>query len=153
MSIESGAVAPTFTLNDQHGSPVSLESFRGEKNVVLIFYPLTFTNVCKVELSAISEDLSTYQNDGVQVLAVSVDSFFAHRVWAEEQGYDFPILADFWPHGETAKAYGVFDDTMGVALRGTFVIDKEGVVRWSVVNAIPDARDQAEYEKVLASLS
>jgi peroxiredoxin len=153
MSIESGAVAPTFTLNDQHGSPVSLESFRGEKNVVLIFYPLTFTNVCKGELSAISEDLSTYQNDGVQVLAVSVDSFFAHRVWAEEQGYDFPILADFWPHGETAKAYGVFDDTMGVALRGTFVIDKEGVVRWSVVNAIPDARDQAEYEKVLASLS
>jgi peroxiredoxin len=153
MSIESGAVAPAFTLNDQHGSPVSLESFRGEKNVVLIFYPLTFTNVCKGELSAISEDLSTYQNDGVQVLAVSVDSFFAHRVWAEEQGYDFPILADFWPHGETAKAYGVFDDTMGVALRGTFVIDKEGVVRWSVVNAIPDARDQAEYEKVLASLS
>jgi peroxiredoxin len=153
MSIESGAVAPTFTLNDQHGSPVSLESFRGEKNVVLIFYPLTFTNVCKGELSAISEDLSTYQNDGVQVLAVSVDSFFAHRVWAEEQGYDFPILADFWPHGETAKAYGVFDDMMGVALRGTFVIDKEGVVRWSVVNAIPDARDQAEYEKVLASLS
>jgi alkyl hydroperoxide reductase subunit AhpC len=108
--------------------------------------------VCKGELAGIRDDLSTYQNDDTQVLAVSVDSVFAHKVWADEQGYDFPILADFWPHGEVAATYGVLDDVMGVAKRGTFVIDKTGIVRWSVVNAIPDARDQAEYEKVLADL-
>ncbi len=151
-AVEVGAEAPDFTLPDQQGTPISLASFRGEKNVVLVFYPLTFTNVCRGELAAIGEDLGRYQNDDVQVLAVSVDSFFAHRVWAEEQGYEFPILADFWPHGEVARAYGVFDDTMGVALRGTFVIDKAGVVRWSVVNAIPDARDQDAYAAVLADL-
>ncbi len=150
---EVGSQAPDFTLNDQQGTPVSLASFRGEKNVVLVFYPLTFTNVCKGELTSISEDLGRYQNDDTQVLAVSVDSFFSHRVWADEQGYEFPILADFWPHGETAKAYGVFDDALGVAKRGTFVIDKAGVVRWSVVNAIPDARDQDAYAAVLAELS
>ncbi|HEX7355532.1 MAG TPA: peroxiredoxin [Mycobacteriales bacterium] len=153
MAVETGQPAPDFTLRDQEGKDVTLSSFRGAKNVVLVFYPLTFTNVCKGELSALRDDLGTYQNDDTQVLAVSVDSVFAHRVWAEEQGYEFPILADFWPHGEVAKTYGVLDDAMGVAKRGTFVIDKQGVVRWSVINAIPDARDQAEYERVLADLS
>lgn len=152
MSVETGQPAPDFTLRNQHGEDVALSSFRGSKNVVLVFYPLTFTNVCKGELSALRDDLATYQNDDTQVLAVSVDSVFAHRVWAEEQGYEFPILADFWPHGEVARTYGVLDDVMGVAKRGTFVIDKQGVVRWSVVNAIPDARDQAEYARVLADL-
>lgn len=100
-----------------------------------------------------TRQLSTFQNDDVQVLAVSVDSPFAHKTWAEQQGYTFPLLADFWPHGKVAQDYGVFNDTMGVATRGTFVIDKEGTVRWTVVNAIPDARDHAEYAKVLAELS
>jgi peroxiredoxin len=153
MSVENGQPAPDFTLRDQEGQDVTLSSFRDSKNVVLVFYPLTFTNVCKGELSGIRDDLTTYQNDDTQVLAVSVDSVFAHRVWAEEQGYGFPILADFWPHGEVATTYGVLDDAMGVAKRGTFVIDKQGVVRWSVVNAIPDARDQAEYAKVLSELT
>jgi peroxiredoxin len=152
MAVETGQPAPDFTLRDQNGADVTLSSFQGSKNVVVVFYPLTFTNVCKGELAGIRDDLSTYQNDDTQVLAVSVDSVFAHKVWADEQGYDFPILADFWPHGEVAAAYGVLDDVMGVAKRGTFVIDKTGIVRWSVVNAIPDARDQAEYEKVLADL-
>jgi peroxiredoxin len=152
MAVETGQPAPDFTLRDQNGADVTLSSFQGSKNVVVVFYPLTFTNVCKGELAGIRDDLSTYQNDDTQVLAVSVDSVFAHKVWADEQGYDFPILADFWPHGEVAATYGVLDDVMGVAKRGTFVIDKTGIVRWSVVNAIPDARDQAEYEKVLADL-
>lgn len=153
MPVENGQPAPDFTLRDQEGQDVTLSSYQGSKNVVLVFYPLTFTNVCKGELGAIRDDLTTYQNDDTQVLAVSVDSVFAHRVWAEEQGYEFPILADFWPHGEVAKTYGVLDDAMGVAKRGTFVVDKQGVVRWSVVNAIPDARDQAEYATVLSELS
>ncbi|MBX6390217.1 MAG: peroxiredoxin [Frankia sp.] len=152
MTVDVGAVAPDFSLKDQNNEVVSLSDFHGKRNVVLIFYPLTFTNVCKGELCAVRDDLASFQNDDVQVLAVSVDSPFAHKVWADEQGYDFPLLADFWPHGAVAKAYGVFDEEKGIAVRGTFIIDKEGVVRWKVVNAIPDARDQAEYLKVLATL-
>jgi peroxiredoxin len=153
MAIEVGALAPDFTLKDQTGTEVTLSSFRGQKNVVILFYPLTFTGVCQGELCAVRDDLGTFQNDDVQVLAISVDAAPSHKAWSEQQGYTFPILADFWPHGGVAQSYGVFDDTKGLALRGSFVVDKEGVVRWSVVNAIPDARDHADYAKVLSTLS
>lgn len=152
MSLEVGAVAPDFTLKDQHNGDVNLASFKGQKAVVLIFYPATFTGICQGELHAVQEELATLQNDDVQVLAVSVDSPFAHKVWAEQQGFTFPILSDFWPHGAVAQEYGAFNDLAGRATRGTFVIDIDGIVRWSVINAIPDARDHSEYAKVLASL-
>ena len=152
MTVEVGSVAPDFTLRDQNNQEVTLSSFRGRKNVVLLFYPLTFTGVCQGELCAVRDDLSSFQNDDVQVLAVSVDSAFSHKVWADREGYDFPLLADFWPHGAVARSYGVLNEDKGIALRATYVIDKDGVVRWKVVNAVPDARDQAEYLKALASL-
>ena len=152
MSLEVGDTAPDFTLKNQHNGEVNLASFKGRQAVVLLFYPATFTGVCQGELCAVQEDLSTFQNEDVQVLAVSVDSPFANKVWAEREGFSFPILSDFWPHGGVAQAYGVFNDVVGRATRGTFVIDKEGVVRWNVVNAIPDVRDHSEYAKVLAGL-
>jgi peroxiredoxin len=120
--------------------------------VVLIFYPTTFTGICQGELAAVQADLATLQNEAVQVIAVSVDSPFANKVWAEQQGFTFPILSDFWPHGAVAQAYGVFDDIVGRATRGTFVIDRDGIVRWKVVNAIPDAREHAQYARALAQL-
>ncbi len=150
--VDVGALAPDFTLKDQHGQDVSLLSFRGEKAVVLIFYPLAFTGVCTGELCAVRDDLSRFQNDAVQVLTVSVDSPPTHRVFADQEGYTFPLLSDFWPHGAVAQTYGVFNDAAGLATRGTFVIDTQGIVRWKVVNAIPDARDQAEYLAALADL-
>ena len=153
MSVEIGEAAPDFTLKDQHNGEVNLASFRGRQAVVLIFYPATFTGVCQGELAAVQGDLATLQNDDVQVMAVSVDSPFANKVWAQEQGFSFPILSDFWPHGAVAQAYGVFNDVVGRATRGTFVIDREGIVRWKVVNAIPDARDHAAYAKALAALT
>ncbi len=152
MAIEVGTKAPEFELKSQHGETVKLSDFRGEKNVVLIFYPFAFTGVCTGELCALRDELPTFVNDDVQLLAVSNDSPFTLRVFAEREGLDYPLLSDFWPHGETSSAYGVFDDTKGCAVRGTFVIDKEGVVRWSVVNAIPDARDLNDYVKALAEL-
>jgi peroxiredoxin len=152
VAAEVGTEAPDFTLRDQNNQEVKLSEFRGRRNVVVVFYPLTFTGVCQGELCSIRDDLESFQNDDAQVLAVSVDSPYAHKVWADQQGYEFPLLADFWPHGAVAKAYGVLDEAKGIATRGTFVIDKEGVVRWKVVNAIPDARDQAEYVKALAAL-
>ncbi|MEV7013489.1 peroxiredoxin [Streptosporangium sp. NPDC051022] len=152
MAVETGSAAPDFELKDQHGTPVKLSDHRGKK-VVLIFYPLAFSSVCHGELCAIRDEFVATAPDDVQVITVSVDSMFTHRAWADQEGYDFPLLSDFWPHGQVARAYGVFDEEKGIATRGTFVIDGEGVVRWSVVNPIPQARDIAEYRKVLAEIS
>lgn len=138
---------------DQHGRQVSLSDFRGQRVVVLLFYPYAFTGTCTGELRAIQDTLPTFQNDDVQVLGVSCDSMFALRVFADQQRLDYPLLSDFWPHGEVAHAYGVFDEERGAAVRGTFVIDRGGVLRWQVVNAIPDARDTAEYERVLQRIA
>ena len=153
MAVEVGDQAPDFELKDQHGTPVSLSSFRGSKNVVLVFYPLAFSGVCTSELCAIRDSFPEVSRDDVELITVSVDSMFAHRAWADAEHYEFALLSDFWPHGDVARAYGVFDDNAGLATRGTFVIDKDGVVRWKVVNPIPQARDIADYQKALAALS
>ena len=153
MAVEIGDEAPDFELPDQHGTPVKLSSFRGSKNVVLVFYPLAFSPVCSGELCALREDFPEVSRDDVELLTVSVDSLFAHRAWAEQENFQFSLLADFWPHGAVAKQYGVFDEARGLATRGTFVIDKQGVVRWSVINPIPQARDIADYQKALAELA
>jgi peroxiredoxin len=153
MAVEIGDVAPDFELPDQHGSPVKLSSFRGKKNVVLVFYPLAFSPVCSGELCGLRDSFpeATARED-VELLTVSVDSFFTHRAWADAEKFEFSLLADFWPHGAVAKSYGVFDEDKGLATRGTFVIDSRGVVRWKVVNPIPQARDIADYQKALAGL-
>jgi mycoredoxin-dependent peroxiredoxin len=153
MAIEVGERAPDFELKDQHGTPVRLSGFRGEKNVVLVFYPLAFSGVCTGELCALRDDFPEVTREDVELLAVSVDSTHVIRTWSEQQNFGFTLLADFWPHGAVAKLYGVFDENLGFAKRGTFIIDKTGVVRWSVVNPIPQARDIAEYQKVLADLA
>ena len=153
MTITIGSVAPDFELNDQNGNKVSLSSFKGKKNVVLLFIPFAFTGTCTGELCAMRDDLASFQNDNVELLALSCDSMFTQRIWAEQEGYKFPVLSDFWPHGATAKAYGILDEARGCALRGTFVIDKEGIVRWSVVNGLGDARSNDDYKAALAVLA
>ncbi len=147
----NGVAALEFTLPDHHGRQVSLSDFRG-RVVVLVFYPYAFTSTCTGELRAIQDTLPTLQNDDVQVLGVSCDSMFALRVFADQQRLDYPLLSDFWPHGEVARAYGVFDEERGVAVRGTFVVDRAGVLRWQLVNAIPDGRDTADYERVVEQI-
>jgi mycoredoxin-dependent peroxiredoxin len=152
MAVEVGDEAPDFELKDQHGTPVRLSGFRGVKNVVLVFYPLDFSGVCTGELCALRDEFPEINRDDVELLAVSVDSTFAHRAWADAEHFQFGLLSDFWPHGHVAGRYGVFDSERGLATRGTFIIDKGGVVRWKVVNPIPQARDIAEYSKALAAL-
>jgi peroxiredoxin len=152
MAVEIGEQAPDFELTDQHGTPVRLSGFRGSKNVVLVFYPLAFSGVCSGELCAMRDEFPEVTRDDVELLTVSVDSRFTHKAWADAENFSFALLSDFWPHGAVAKAYGVFQENMGIATRGTFVIDKAGVVRWKVVNPIPEARDIADYQKALASL-
>jgi len=150
--VEVGEQAPDFTLVDQHGEPVTLSDFRGSKNVVLLFFPYAFSGTCTGELCTIRDRLPTFDNDDTVTLAVSVDQKFAQRAFADREGYTFPLLADFWPHGAVARSYGVFVEDKGAAARGTFIIDKQGVVRWSVVHGIGEARDADAYEKALAEL-
>ncbi|GAA3797512.1 peroxiredoxin [Streptomyces phyllanthi] len=152
MAIQVGDKAPDFELKDNHGATVKLSEFRGEKNVVLLFYPFAFTGVCTGELCELRDNLPKFVNDDTRLLAVSNDSIHTLRVFAEQEDLEYPLLSDFWPHGETSRAYGVFDEDKGCAVRGTFIIDKEGIVRWSVVNALPDARDLNEYVKALDTL-
>ena len=152
MAVEVGDEAPDFELKDQHGTPVRLSQFRGAKNVVLVFYPLAFSGVCTGELCAMRDEFPEVSRDDVELLTVSVDSMFAHRAWADAEHFEFGLLSDFWPHGQVAAKYGVFDAEKGLAIRGTFVVDKGGIVRWKVVNPIPQARDIADYQKALASL-
>ena len=151
-SLAIGSHAPDFELPDQHGVKVSLASFRGKKNVVILFYPFSFTGTCTGELCAIRDDLKDFQNEDVQVLAISCDSIFSQRTYAEAQGYTFPVLSDFWPHGAVSRLYGVFKEDRGCAIRGTFIVDKAGVLRWQVVNAMGDARIISEYKAAIAAL-
>jgi mycoredoxin-dependent peroxiredoxin len=151
--LEVGHEAPDFTLSNQHGESVTLSQYRGSKNVVLLFYPWAFTGVCTGELGSIRDRVAEFENDDTVTLAVSCDAKFSLRVFAEQERYTYQLLADHWPHGAAAQAYGVFVEAKGAAKRGTFIIDKAGVVRWIVVNEIPDKRDPDEYARVLAELN
>jgi len=149
--VEVGSIAPNFTLNDYNKQPVSLRDFEGEKPVLLVFYPFAFSGICTGELCQLRDEFTDYE-DKVQVLGVSVDTPFALKAWAEQQGYQFPLLSDFWPHGEVARKYGVFLEKAGLATRGTFLIDTHGVVRFAEVNGPGEARDQAAWKKAIAEL-
>ncbi len=151
MAIEVGAAAPDFVLKDQNNQEVRLSDFRGAKKVLLVFYPLAFTGTCQGELCAVRDNLNDFANDSVQVLTVSVDSSYSHKIWADQQGYEFPLLADFWPHGAVAEAYGVFNAEKGFANRGTFVIDTDGTVTFAEQNGPGQARDQDAWRKALAA--
>ena len=150
--VANGQAAPDFELKDQTGTKVSLSSFQGKKNVVVLFIPFSFTGTCTGELCAIRDDLASFENDNVQVLAISCDSMHTQKIFAAQEGYTFPVLSDFWPHGAVSKAYGIFNEDIGCAMRGTFIIDKEGIVRWSVVNGLGDARNNGDYKAAIAAL-
>jgi peroxiredoxin len=153
MSLEIGQEAPDFELRSSTGDTIKLSQYRGDKNVALVFYPFTFTAVCHGELCALRDDLNRYESAGVQVLAISCDTAPAQKKWAEEEGYGFPVLADFWPHGAVAQAYGVFNDKLGCAMRHTFLIDKDGkIVDTFNTDAITTPREGERYQEALAKL-
>jgi peroxiredoxin len=152
MAVEVGSKAPDFTLSDYNKQQVTLSSFQGDKNVLLVFYPFAFSGICTGELCQVRDELTEYTDHNVQVIGISVDSPFALKAWAEQEGYKFPLLADFWPHGEVAKTYGVFNEKAGLAVRGTFLIDKTGTVRFTEINGPGEARDQNAWKKAIATL-
>jgi alkyl hydroperoxide reductase subunit AhpC len=120
--------------------------------VVLVFVPFAFSGTCTAELCAIRDDIALFDDAGVRLLVVSCDATFSLRAWQEQEGYTFDLLSDFWPHGEIARAYGVFDEERGLAIRGSFLIDADGVLRWALVNPRSQARDLDAYRAALALL-
>jgi len=152
MALAIGSMAPDFELVNQHGQKISLSSFQGKKNVVVIFYPFAFSGICTGELCALRDDLAAFQNEKVELISISCDPMYANKVFAEQEGYKFQVLSDFWPHGGIAKAYGVFDENRGCATRGSFIIGTDGKIKWMVVNGLGEARNIAEYKAALSAL-
>jgi peroxiredoxin len=148
-----GELAPDFTLRDQNNRPVSLASYRGVKDVLLVFFPLAFTGACESELGEIRDRLPDFENDRTEVIAVSVGPPPTHKVWSAAQGYLFPIVSDFWPHGEVARSFGVFNEKAGYPNRGTFVIDRGSVIRFSEMNDPGVPRDQRLWVDALGALA
>ncbi len=152
MTLSIGSAAPDFTLKNQHGEDITLSSYRGKK-VVLVFFPFAFSGICTGELCEIRDRLGELAGLDAEVLAVSCDHFFSNRAFADRDGYEFSILSDFWPHGDISRAFGTFNEEVGVADRGTYVIDREGVLRWTVNQGIGDARSLDDVRRALADIS
>ncbi|GAB3222903.1 peroxiredoxin [Mycolicibacterium hippocampi] len=147
-----GEDAPDFTLKDQNNQPVTLSSLRGAKNVLLVFFPLAFTSICARELDEIRDHPDDFVNDETATLAISVGPSPTHKVWAAQRGFTFPVLADFWPHGAVSQAYRVFNDESGFANRGTFAVDRSGVIRFAECKQPGEMRDRAVWSHALAAL-
>ena len=152
MTISVGDRAPDLSLPDQDKQVVALSDLRGTP-VLLVFYPFAFSRLCTVELCRLRDELADYTDAGVRVLAVSTDPVFSLKAYREQEGLDFPLLSDFWPHGAAAQAYGVFNERAGMALRATFLLDGDGVVRFAQVNSPGDVREQSEWKAAVAQLA
>ena len=149
--LQVGEVAPDVALRDADRRLVRLSEHAAGRAAVVVFYPWAFTGVCTGELCAIRDRLPELDNERSVTVAISCDAPATLRAFADREGYTFPLLSDHWPHGSVSRAFGVFDERAGAAVRGTFVLDPDRVVRWRVVNAIPDAREIDEYVAALAS--
>ena len=136
-----GELAPDFTLRDQFGQDVTLSDYRGTKAVALLFYPFAFSGVCTGEMTAIRDRLDEFMTFDTEVVGLSCDPIYAVRAFADADGLNFPLLSDFWPHGEVTRAYDVFDEKKGCPQRSSYVVDRSGIVRWAVHNASSDGRD------------
>ena len=152
MSVSVGEKAPDFTLTNQHGEEVTLSNFVGKKPVVLVFYPLSFSGTCTGELCEIRDNLTLFDSADVALLAISVDSKFTQAKFAEDQGYAFDLLADFWPHGAVSQLYDVFLEDKGHGTRGTFVINIDGELVAKFITSPGQARDLNSYKKALELL-
>jgi peroxiredoxin len=148
-----GGPAPDFTLRDQFGQDVTLSSYRGSKAVALLFYPFAFSGVCTGEMAGIRDRLAEFMTFDTEVVGISCDPLYALRAFADADGLNFPLVSDFWPHGEVTRAYDVFDEVKGCPRRSSYVIDKDGNLRWAVHNAIADSRDLDEHLAQLRQVS
>ncbi|HSF85486.1 MAG TPA: redoxin domain-containing protein [Acidimicrobiia bacterium] len=150
--IAPGQPAPSFQLIDQDKNPVSSDSLKGRKSLV-VFIPFPFTGICEGELCTIRDRHAELKNFDANVVIVTCDTVPANKKWSDDNGFAFPVLSDYWPHGATCKAYGTFNDALGVSNRFTFVLDEEGIVRNVIsTEALGIAREFDEYTEALAAI-
>jgi mycoredoxin-dependent peroxiredoxin len=142
VAIGTGEKAPEFDLEVRAGERVRLSDFAGRRNVLLVFHPFAFTALCELEARDLQENLDSFRNAQTDVVFVSCDSSAARQAWREQLGAEYTFASDFWPHGAAAKAYGVFDESDGASVRGTFLIDKSGTVIWVLVKDPHTRRDE-----------
>lgn len=152
MALQNDTLAPDFELESQFGEPIKLSDFAGRSAVALVFFPLAFSGRCTGELCELRDNLALFRDTGVQLIGISVDSKYSLRAWAEQEGYEFTLLADFWPHGDVAREYGVFLPDKGFANRATFLIDRAGIIRASFITSPGEARSLDAYRVALAGL-
>jgi len=149
MAVATGDRAPEFDLEVTHGERVRLSEFAGRSNVLLVFHPFAFTPVCEDEARDLQENLPAFRDASTEIVFVSCDPSAARQAWKKQIGAEFTFASDFWPHGAAAKAYGVFNEANGGPHRGTFLIDRDGTVIWSLVKEddeyraelVPDSLD------------
>lgn len=153
MPVALGAAAPEFVLKNQDNSEVALSSYRGSAPVLLVFYPFAFSRICTGELAQLRDDLASYTGAGVEVFAISTDPTYSLKAYADKEGYEFTLLSDFWPHGAASVSYGVFNERAGMAVRGTFLIDVEGVVAFAEVNGPGEPRDQSTWKRAVEAIT
>jgi peroxiredoxin len=151
MSLSVGDTAPEFSLPDQDKQVVSLTDLQGTP-VLLVFYPFAFSGLCTGELCQLRDELADYTGAGVKVFAISTDPTFTLKAFREKEGFDFPLLSDFWPHGVVAQAYGAFNDKAGMAVRATFLVDADGTIAFAEVNGPGDVREQSGWKAAVAEL-
>lgn len=152
MAVVLGAEAPDFELSNQFGQKVRLSDFRGKKSVLVVFYPFAFTGICTGEVCALRDESHDFSSPGVETLAISCDPVPSLKEFGEQNSITYNLLSDFYPHGAVAQEYGAFLEDKGFATRASFIIDPEGIVRWSVINGPGEARSTDEYRRVLADL-
>lgn len=148
MAVRTGDRAPEFDLEVKHDERVRLADFSGRSNVLLVFHPFAFTQVCEDEARDLQENLEAFRNAQTEIVFVSCDPSAARQAWKKELGAEYTFASDFWSHGAAAKAYGIFNETNGAPHRGTFLIDKDGAVIWSLINL----KDERRTEMVPESL-
>jgi peroxiredoxin len=141
LPLATGDRAPDFALRDQHGQEFRLSTYAGQKALLLVFYPFAFTGVCTGELTGFRDRLGEFETDDTTLLAISCDPIYTQRAFADRDGIFFPLLSDFWPHGAVSSAYGVLDEAEGCATRTSFVIGKDGIVRWVLASERGEPRD------------
>ena len=152
MTLAIGDPAPDFTLRDQYGQDITLSAYAKGKAALIVFYPFAFSGVCTGELTGLRDRLGDFETDHSTLIAVSCDPMYAQRAVADRDGIFFPLLSDFWPHGVTTKAYGVFDEISGAPKRSSFIVDKQGRVGWVRHNATGEPRDLDQHAQALGDL-
>jgi peroxiredoxin (alkyl hydroperoxide reductase subunit C) len=152
MTLAVGTPAPSFELIDQERNPIKSEDLRGEKSLI-VFIPFPFSGICSGELCAIRDRLAALNELDAKVVVITVDTHFTNQKWSSDNGFQFPVLSDYWPHGETAQAYGAFNEKVGAANRVTYVLDREGTIRQVIDSgSLGTPREFDDYVEALGAI-